>query len=195
MNNPYIVGKRVYLRSLEREDLKKGYRGWLNDSETNRYLASGIFPTSSKELEDYYEKVTSSKTDVMFAICLKKTDKYIGNAKIGGIDWVARRAFPGRLIGDKKYRGKGYGTEVMYLLLKYAFETLNLNRIYNVVLIENEASVKSCERLGFAKEGRFREFTYREGRYIDAVQLAMTQKTYFRLKSKGIFERALKGKR
>ncbi|MBL7068263.1 MAG: GNAT family N-acetyltransferase [Candidatus Omnitrophica bacterium] len=182
MECPFIIGKRVYLRSLNPDDLEKGYLGWINDPETNRFLMSGIFPTSRDKLWGYYEKVTNSNNDVIFAIIVKKNDKYIGNIKIGGIDWVNRTAHCGRMIGDKKYRGKGYGTEALKLVIDYAFNTLNLNRIYNAIVADNMGAIKSCGKVGMKREGIFSQARFVDGKYKDIVQVSITRDRYERLK-------------
>jgi len=182
MRNPFLVGKRIYLRPLDPEDVKRGYLDWINDRRTNRFLMAGIMPTNEGELSGYYEKITCSKNDIMFAIVMKKTDKYIGNIKLGGIDWINRHAHCGRLIGDSKSRGKGYGTEALKLVIGYAFNTLNLNRVYNSMIIDNMGAMKSCIKAGMKKEGRFSQYRFLDGRYRDVLQFAITRSRYERLK-------------
>jgi len=178
MKSPFIIGNKIYLRSLRPEDLNKGYLDWINDPEINKFLISGIFPTSLRGLKSYYEKVNGSDKDVMFAIVVKKTDKYIGNIKIGNIDWVNRSAHCGRLIGDKKYWGKGYGTEAMKLVMDYVFNALNLNRLYNTMVADNLGAIRSCEKVGMIKEGVFSQYRFLSGVYKDVIQMAITRDRY-----------------
>jgi len=184
MKCPYIVGKKIYLRPLNIEDLKKGYLYWINNPEVNTFIMAARVPTPYVKLKEYYEKVTASHNDVMFAIVIKKTDKYIGNIKLGNIDWINRSAEVGRFIGEKRYWSKGYGTEALKLLMDYAFNTLNLNRICNRIVIDNIASIKSCEKLGMKKEGVFPQFGFVDGEYKDAVQLSMTKDSYKKIKNR-----------
>lgn len=181
MECPFIIGKKIYLRPLYLEDLKKGYLDWINNPEVNRYLMGGIFPTTQDKLKEYYEKVMGSDKDVIFAIIVKKTDKYIGNIKIGDIDWVNRNAHCGRLIGEKRYWGKGYGTEALKLVIDYAFNILNLNRICNRMVADNIGAVKSCEKVGMQREGVFSQVRYLNGEYKDAIQFAITKDRYDRI--------------
>ena len=46
MKHPYLVGKNIYLRPLEPEDLEDGYLGWINDPEVNRFIMAGNMPTT-----------------------------------------------------------------------------------------------------------------------------------------------------
>ena len=184
MKESFITGEKIYLRALYPEDLEKGYHDWINDPETNRFIMGGIFPTPMARLKEYYEKVIASDNDVMFAIVDKKTDTYIGNIKLGGIDWVNRVAHCGRMIGDKRYWGKGYGTEALSLVLDYAFMTLNLNKVYNIIVEGNAAALKSCEKLGMKKEGRFSQARFIDTGYKDAIQVAITRDAYTGLRGR-----------
>lgn len=80
---PYLVGGRIYLRLLHKRDIDGKYLSWLNDSEVTKYMEAGIFPTTQKDLEEFYERISKSKTDVMFSIVKKRNDRHIGNIKLG----------------------------------------------------------------------------------------------------------------
>ena len=184
MKSPFIIGKRIYLRPLNPKDLESGYHDWVNDPETNRYLASGVKPVSFSQLSDYYTKIMNSATDVMFAIVVKKADRYIGNIKIGNIDWINRHANCGRLIGDKKYWRKGYGTEALEMVIDYAFNTLNLNRICSGAISDNISAIRSCEKAGMKKEGLLPQCRFNGGKYKDVVQLSITKDRFDNLRKK-----------
>jgi len=184
MECSFITGRTIDLRALNADDLEKGYLGWINDPEVNRFLAAGTMPTSASELKEYYENITVSKKDIMFAIVIKKTGKYIGNIKLGGIDWIDRRAHCGRMLGDRESWGKGYGTEALQLVIDYAFNTLNLNRVYNTIIADNIGAIKSCEKAGMLKEGTFPQFRFVNGEYKDVFQYGITRDRYSGLKGK-----------
>jgi len=184
MKSPFIIGKRIYLRPLDLKDMDSGYYDWINDPEANRYLASGVKPVSFSQLSEYYSKIMGSNTDVIFGIVVKKNDKYIGNIKIGNIDWINRHANCGRLIGDRKYWHKGYGTEALELVIDYAFNTLNLNRIHSGAIVDNIGAIKSCKKAGMKREGFFPQYRFNDGKYKDVVQLAITRDHYNKMRKK-----------
>ena len=70
-------------------------------------------------------------------------------------------------IGDQSNRGKGYGSEAMRLIIDYAFFELNLHRIQLTVFDYNQQAIALYERLGFQREGVFREFGQRDGKRYD----------------------------
>jgi ribosomal-protein-alanine N-acetyltransferase len=174
----FVSGSRVYLRPLEREDLNATYLGWLNDPQVTRYLETGVFPSTMQDLENFYSRVTSSSADVILAVIDRKTNKHIGNVKLGPINWVDRRALFGILIGDKKFWGKGFGEEATRLTVEYGFGRLNLNRIGLAVFEEHKGAVRCYEKVGFTVEGRFREEVFREGKYKDRLWMGLLRSNY-----------------
>lgn len=171
-------GARIYLRPLERGDLTDRYLGWLNDPEVNFYMESGTFPVTSADLEKFYGDVTSSRTQVIFAIAGKKSNEHIGNVKLGPISWVHRRATFGILIGEKKFRGLGVGLEATRLAVEYGFFRLNLHRIDLGVCAEHVAAIHCYERAGFKVEGRFRQDLFVDGRYVDRLWMGLLRSEY-----------------
>ena len=176
MLNPVAIGDRIYFRPLEIEDIKNGWQQWINDENSNEFL-DGIYPVSKENLIKYFNENQPPKA-VIFSICDKASDTYFGNAKLGSIDWVNKRCTYGRLIGKKEYRGKGYGSEALIMLVKYGFLKLGMNRIYSGAIEDNVASLKSNEKVGFVKEGTQREAVYRNGKFVNIVSLAMTKKDF-----------------
>jgi len=176
--NPFLAGSQVYLRPLERTDLNENYQAWVNDPEVTRYLEAGVFPTTREDLEKFFESVTGSRTQVILAIVERKSDRHIGNVKLGPIDWVHRRGVFGMLIGEKKFWGRGIGQEVTRLMVEYAFGRLNLNRVTLGVLAEHESAVRCYEKVGFKVEGRFRQELFRDGEYKDRLWMGLLRAEY-----------------
>jgi RimJ/RimL family protein N-acetyltransferase len=176
MKNPISVGKRIYFRPLEIDDIDKGWQKWINDENSSEFL-DGIFPVSRESLIKYYSD-NQPPNSVIFSICDKSNDKYFGNAKLGSIDWVNRRCTYGRLIGLEEYKNKGFGTEALVLLIKYGFLKLGMNRIYSGAIKDNIASLKSNEKVGFVKEGIQRNAIWRNGKFNDIISLAITKEDF-----------------
>lgn len=78
MYHPFLIGEKVYLRGMEREDLEGNYFQWLNDYEVTRYLSSGKFPNSREAMEEYFTRMQTSGKDVFFAIVEKETGRHVG---------------------------------------------------------------------------------------------------------------------
>ncbi|MFC9961549.1 GNAT family N-acetyltransferase [Streptomyces nigra] len=62
----------------------------------------------------------------------------------------------GYVLGDAMW-GHGYATEAAHALLRWAFETLDLNRVQAEADTRNAASARVLEKMGFVREGTLRE--------------------------------------
>ncbi|MCL4459722.1 MAG: GNAT family N-acetyltransferase [Chloroflexi bacterium] len=162
-----IQGEKVKLRSLEREDLDHWCR-WFNDAEVMQYYPERIYPYSRADAEEFFQRVQGSQTDKVFAIETKE-GLLIGNVGLHHINWPARHAELGIMIGEKDYWDKGYGTDVIKTMVRFAFEKMNLQRIYLRVADFNARAIACYKKCGFREEGRLREHTYNNGRYIDEL--------------------------
>jgi len=174
----FIEGSKVLLRPLEKKDINMKYLSWINDAEVTRCTEIGNFPTTLMGLRTFYSGVSKSKNDVMLAIVDKKKDLHIGNIKLGGISWIHRFADLGIIIGEKKYWGRGYGSEACRLLLKYAFECLNLNKVTLGVYGTHEAAIEAYKKAGFKTEGRLTGMMRLKNKYVDKVIMGISQKEY-----------------
>lgn len=169
-----IYGERVRLSRNERADLPH-FLEWLNDPEVRRYL-SGNLPLSQAHEEAWFENMLKKPAEEQpFSIEIRDGENWrlIGNCGFFDIDWQARSSEVGIFIGDKSCWNQGYGTEVMRLLLKVGFETLNLNRIFLRVFAGNLGAIRAYEKAGFVHEGRFRQAVFREGKYHDVLFMSV----------------------
>lgn len=173
----FLEGERVYARPLESGDLARCQR-WINDPETRATLATYL-PMSEAAERKWLEGCADNNNEINLAIVLKKGDRHIGNMGLRGFRWKDRAADFGIVIGEVECRGKGYGKEATELVLKYAFETLNLNRVQLGVFAHNPAGIKAYEAVGFVREGVQREHNFVEGRYADHVMYSMLAREYF----------------
>lgn len=64
-------------------------------------------------------------------------------------------------------------TEALRAMLSYGFEQMRLNRVEALVYVENEASIRLLERLGFLREGILRQYFRRGEEYYDHWLLSL----------------------
>ena len=62
---------------------------------------------------------------------------------------------------------QGYATEAGRAILKFAFESLAMHRVWSRTIAENHAAVRVAERLGMHLEGCLRESSFMKGRWWD----------------------------
>ena len=174
-----IYGERIRFRAVEREDLPR-FVAWLNDPEVLQGLLLYL-PLSLNDEENWYESMTKRPTDEHpMVIEIQQPDEWlpIGNCGFVNIDWRSRSGDVGIFIGEKRLWNQGYGTDAMRLLLQHGFHTLNLNRIALDVYDTNLRAVRSYEKAGFVHEGRKRQAIFKDGKYIDILQMSVLREEW-----------------
>ncbi len=171
MKGAFIKGGMVYLSPLEMKSVEN-YVRWFNDPEVTKYLAM-YYPVNSFCERQYIENASRAGDQVPFDIFLFDGNRHIGNCVLTQIDWVNRKCIYGVAIGEKDCWGKGYGTEVTKLCVRYSFDRLNMHRVGLEVYDYNERGLKAYERAGFSIEGRVRESKYHDGRYYDTILMSI----------------------
>lgn len=159
--------KDIYLRALDRKDIEQNTL-WINSeyvSDIMGYLP--VMPITQQF--EWWEKLKTDIKRYIFAICLKDGDKYIGNIGLGNINYVSRHAMISIFIADRSNHGKGMGSDAMRLIMVFAFERLNLNKVYLQTSSRFVAAIKMYENLGFKKEGIMRQHYYSNGEYEDKI--------------------------
>ena len=170
-----ITGERIRLRAIERGDIPR-FVTWLNDPDVTAGLLLAL-PMSLAEEESWYQNMlTRPAPEHPLAIEALLDDGswlHVGNCGFHEIDWRIRSAEVGLFIGEKQLWNHGYGTEVMRLMLRHGFETLNLNRIMLRVHSTNPRAIRSYEKCGFVHEGRLRQAMYKNGQYADVLLMSV----------------------
>lgn len=179
MSQLFLRGSQVYLRALEPSDVSRLLR-WFNDPEITQYVLRGRLPINELRENEWLANQYKSESEVVFGVGRLEDEQLIGAVGIHDVQWVDRFGTVGIVIGDQNNWGFGYGTEAMSLMLRYGFDTLNLNRIELSVFDFNERAMKSYLKLGFVEEGRLRQRRFKHGRWVDEVQMAVLREAWTR---------------
>lgn len=170
-----LVGKKVYLSPMNAEDVEV-YIKWLND-----FAVTDGLGTSNKivSLEDEKEWISQNSNQYQFAIVRLEDNQLIGNCGFHAIDHLRQCSDVGLFIGDEENRNKGYGKEVLNLLLDYGFYYMNLNNIMLKVFSFNERAINCYKNVGFKEIGRRRQSYYLKGRFYDEVFMDKLRDEHF----------------
>lgn len=164
-----FYGERVRLTALRPDDAQTMTR-WYEDGEFARLFdASPAYPKTERALNKWLDDAERDPNTFAFAIRLLYSDDLIGYVDLSGIQWSHGCAWIAVGIGSAAHRGKGYGGEAVRLVLGFAFNELNLHRVQLTVFGYNQAAIHLYERLGFRREGAFREFLLRDGQRSDML--------------------------
>jgi RimJ/RimL family protein N-acetyltransferase len=150
---------------------------WTHDLEYLRLLSADIAkPLSPAQIRKQYEEMdkdAEKHNSFNFALRLKDDDRLIGFARLFRIEWTHATGSLQIGLGDRNDRGKGYGTEALHMLLRYAFDEINLYRLAASTAEYNTGAIRFLERAGFVMEVRRRQAIQRDGKRWDAVMMGL----------------------
>jgi RimJ/RimL family protein N-acetyltransferase len=147
---------------------------WTHDSEFMRLMeltpARPLTPAMvRKEYESIEKQMEDDKNIIYFTVRARPDDRFIGKAVIEWIDWSNGNGWLRIGIGASQDRRKGYGTQVLGLLLRYAFAEINLYRVTALVPEYNQGARRLFEKFGFVEEVRRRKALNRDGEFWDLI--------------------------
>lgn len=145
---------------------------WTHDSEFMRLMETDpARPLSAAMVKKQYEKlekrIEEEKNLFHFMIRARTDDRLIGKASIHRIEWTNGNGWIHLGIGAAGDRRKGFGTQVLQMLLRFAFAELNLFRLTAAVPEYNKGAVALLQKAGFVQEVCRRKALERDGRRWD----------------------------
>jgi len=167
-----IESKRIRLRSFELSDLDEIMRHWNNMELRNLLGNVDRGPASRNDEEEWIRNTWKQRQErraFMFAIEAIADNKLIGGTGLFNIDWTSRSAMTGISIYNSEYWGKGYGQESMNLILGFAFQNLNLNRVELETFDFNKRAQRCYLKVGFKEVGRRRKARFIDNQYRDEI--------------------------
>jgi RimJ/RimL family protein N-acetyltransferase len=176
MQNPFIIGERIYLRPLEPAQDNHHYSTWMNDEEIRRYFS--IYPTSDTRGKERLEQLYKDGKHIIFGVALNSDNRLIGLVGLKDINYINQSAEFYVIIGDRSAWFKGYGTEATKLMFRYGFMELNLNRIQTQDMEENIGGWRADEKAGMKYEGTLRQAILRFGKYNDVRVYSILRSEY-----------------
>ena len=168
------VDENAWLRSLELNDLVQ-YRPLHHQPELEELLVGWNFPLNKAEQEKWYLSQPMKSNTQRFSFFVQ--DNWAGFAGLWGIDWKDRYAEIGLALAPGN-QGHGYGKKIILAISRFAFDTLNLNRIETEILGYNEASNRAFQRCGYELEGVQKKKVFKRGAYQDLNLLAILRENY-----------------
>ncbi len=181
MDTDMLKGDLVRLVAQEPQEHGAAIAGWNSDSEWWRLLsteASNLF--SSKKIAEWIEKGQEKDppTGYHFAIRTLADNRLIGFIGLDGDNFPRGEAFVGIGIGEREFWDKGYGTDAMKVILRYAFQEINVRRVVLDTFEYNSRAIRSYEKAGFVHEGRLRKYLWREGQRWDLIFMGILREEW-----------------
>lgn len=144
-----LEGAKVILRPVRPDDLIRRVE-WLNDAEIAK-LFTGSVPVriyGISDAERWRQTLEADIATVVWSIDAKE-GQHIGDVDLHSIDHYYGSAKLTILIGDKGFWNRGYGTDTIKTLLKYAFFEMHLTQVELKVYSFNKRGLRCYEKCGF----------------------------------------------
>ena len=152
MRTPRIETKRLLLREIEETDVNDIFNCWMQDEDVSRYMCWKA-SNDRKDAKEFVEFELGNLDNAQWnrwIIVLQETREIIGTCLIFYNDEEENWDISYNL--GKKYWGKGYVTEAMREVMKYAVDEMKIKECIAIHAVENPASGRVMEKLGFRHE-------------------------------------------
>jgi RimJ/RimL family protein N-acetyltransferase len=172
MEKPTLEGEMIRLRPVRATDADAMWE-MVQDPESGR-LTGKTADLSRREIDDWCATIADRDGRVDLAVTANGSDEYRGEIVLNQIDDVVRSATV-RLVMRPAYRGRGYGTEALQLVLGLAFDGIGLHRVGLDVLSINTRARALYENIGFRIEGRLRDAARDGDRWCDVLVMGLLE--------------------
>lgn len=182
METDMLKGSLIRLAAVEANEMAEAAARWERDSEFMRLsMLEPVNQFSVKKITDWLQKAQESDPPkgYEFAIRSLDSDRLVGNCGLGGEIFPHGEAYAGIGIGERELWNQGYGSDAMRVMLRYAFQELNLRKVSLTTGAYNPRAIRSYEKAGFVVEGKERGYFLREGQRWDMVYMSILREEWF----------------
>ncbi len=162
--------ERFTLRPLTRSDAG-GLLAHFRDPQVTEFMDIEPLETlgQAQDVVAWATELRAAGQGVRWAVRTRDSQRLIGTCGFNGLEF--RRGRRGEVAYDLAvtWWGRGVMSEVLPAVIGFGFETLGLRRIEAMVTAGNERSTRLLERLGFACEGRLRDYAFWKGQFWDQL--------------------------
>lgn len=181
--------RTVFFRAFEDEDAPLIHQ-WKNDDNLHELTVGLNKKTTFEEDLQWLNSIKKHHPYYAYwAVCAKDSGKLIGYASLTNIHYINSSAETGAImIADPDYNDGTAWIETVLFMFEYAFERLNLHRVYGHSLVGHKISNMVEPLMFMQNEGVLRDAAYKNGRYYDLSCAAILRDEYFAHKEAGDFE-------
>ncbi len=174
---------RLVLREFRERDWQDVHE-YASDPEVVRYMDWG--PNNESITRNFVRSAISQRDeeprkDFEFAVILTDHDhRLVGGCGIHVSHPERREGWIGYCF-NKRFWGRGLGTEAAGALLRFGFGELGLHRVVATCDPRNVASIRVLEKIGMQQEGHFREHKLVRGEWCDSLWYAILEDEWKRV--------------
>lgn len=177
-----LENETVLLRPLQESDSDNLLEISINEPETWEY--SLVRANGRENLEKYIQialKAKDNQTELPFIVFDKKSGKYAGSTRFYNINLQFKTLQLGYTWYGKQFRGTGLNKHCKFLLLQFAFETLDMERVEFRADFNNKRSIAAMVSIGCTIEGVLRNHmpTLESEARRDSIILSILRNEWF----------------
>lgn len=164
-----LKGNNIYFKKISKDDVKS-IHDYASDKEVSRFIGWELTDNLHETdlLVDKFIKNELEETHLYASVVLEKTNLVIGTIIIFNFNEQSNQAEIGYVF-NKKYWGKGYGSESLRMATDFAFKFLKLHKLHAIVTEDNIGSSRILEKNGYQQEGKLKDHFFIEDKYYDAL--------------------------
>ena len=177
-----LEDEQLLLRPLQITDVDNLLEISLNEPETWKY--SLVKANGKENLINYIQlavKVRENKNQFAFIVFDKKSEKYAGSSRFYDINQDFKTLQLGFTWYGKQFRGTGLNKHCKFLLLQFAFEELEMERVEFRADNSNARSIAAMKSIGCKEEGVLRNHmpTFNSDLRRDTIILSILRSEWF----------------
>ncbi|MBU8934147.1 MAG: GNAT family N-acetyltransferase [candidate division Zixibacteria bacterium] len=176
MRLPILKGNTIHMRPLKRTDIPAIARGAHNKT-ISKFIPPIPYPYTVVEARKWVNCVhRSARADIAYQFGIERISKegIVGMMGLNNLNWSDKNAEIECWLA-RPYWGKGFASEALKLLLRFAFGELKLHRVYAMMVSINEPSVRLLERHDFTREANWRKACRMNGGWHDVYAYGMLE--------------------
>ena len=174
-----IHSERLIIRPFRDSDLEP-FLAYRNDPEVARYQGWSV-PYPRQTALDFIAEMKTAQIQpgswLQLALEMQPGGEMIGDVAIHQMKSDPRQAYLGYSLA-RAYWGRGFASEAIRAVLDLLFNQLELHRVVAECDVENDASWRLLERLGFRREAHLLENIYFKGAYGSEYHYAMLEREW-----------------
>jgi RimJ/RimL family protein N-acetyltransferase len=190
IQTPLFEGQQIRFTAFDYDKDSQIESQWTHNPTYLRMLGADIArPLAAEQVKKKYEEIEKEEDEkrnlFYFAIRTRseedrEEERLIGFARLYWIEWSNATGNVQVGIGNPDDRERGYGSEAVHMLLRFAFDELNLFRLTALIPEYNQAARHLFERAGFSQEVRRRQALQRDGRRWDMLHMGILRQEWER---------------
>ena len=141
-----INTKRFIIKNFKINLVNENYLNWFKQKVIKKNIKFNC--NNIVELKKDVKKRLNKKNSIFFSIH-SKYGKHIGNFYLHNINYKKKTSYMGIMIGEKKWRGKNAGYEIISAIVNKKLKKIKIKNLFLGVLNDNINAIKLYKNIGF----------------------------------------------